>query len=166
MITIPIKVLARYLRANPTEQQALLRDQKYPPPDLLTALRYHNRARSIIPALHRRDLSLEQVEASIASMRAEAKGANPFSRAELVSNADIVKNWIAHHAHRHLLLTGERLFELRRTDVEVTAKPSIVATEHAFRRLIFFAFGTKTGAPYMRLLAQLALRLLARGSQI
>lgn len=161
MIKIPIKVLAPYLRANPTEQQALLRRQKFPLPDQLTPLRYHNRARSLIVAYHRGDLALLEFEGAIATMRGEAKGANRFLAAELKSNAKIVENWVANHAHRPLVVGAGRPFELRKSDVELIAKPNIIATEHEVRRLIFFMFGNQAESGDMRLLAQLAFEVVS-----
>ena len=160
MIPIPVKVLMRYLRASSAEQQALLRAQRYPTPESVTPLRYHSRARSVIAAYHRGDLSLDDFEAAIALMRAEAKRSSRYIRAELTSNAEVLTNWIAHHAHRYLLLQEDRTFELRRLEVEVRAKPNIIATEHEERRLIFFAFGAKTNPSEMRLLAELAFEVV------
>src|SRR5262249_34539271 len=110
---------------------------------------------------HRGDLSLEQLEAAIAAMRGEAKGANHLLAAELRSNAGIVENWIAHHAHRALVLGIARPFELRRTDVELIAKPNMIATEHEARRVLFFMFGNKVVTAHMRLLAQVAFEVVS-----
>jgi hypothetical protein len=161
MIKISIKVLALYLRANPTEQQALLRRQKYPLPEQLTPLRYHNRARSLIAAHHRGDLSLEQLESAIVTMRGEARGTSRFLAAELRSNAEVIANWVAHQAHRALVVSASRPFEMRRTDVELTAKPNLTATEHDERRLIFFMFGNDVAADHMRQVAQLAFEVVS-----
>lgn len=130
MIKIPIKVMARFLRSSPRNQSLLLRNHKYQPPDLQTALRYHRIARSTIMRLLRREVSLEEVEAEVASMRSEAEDAPGFVSTRLISNADIIGNWIAKQAHRHLEIQSACPFELRRLDVEVTATPNIFLGDH------------------------------------
>ena len=157
MISIRVSVLARYLLASPADQVEILQDQKYPPRHLLGMLRFHNPARQAIVSFHRGTLSLEELEGEAIALRAKAENAvDSIEKAELISNAAIIEHWVAQQVQRRLMLSGDQTFELRRKDVEITAKPNMIAREHGERRLLFFAFGKQCTAQYARMLAELA----------
>src|ERR1051326_4965092 len=156
MIKLSIAAMAHYLHATPEKQLALLRKTKYPSPGLMAQLRYYVPAREVIAAYHRRELSDEQLEARIATLRAEAKSALRPLHAKLMNTADVLERYLAQQGNRRLTLSRTQTWDHVQCGVRVTATPTMIASEHGLARLIFLQFGRTPNKRWMDLVAQLA----------
>lgn len=161
MIKLSVNAMAAYLRTTPEKQRALLRDYKYPSPAMQARLRYYTEARATIAAYHRGDVSLEEVEAKVATLRAEAKGAQEPIKTELTSRAAVIERYLAHQGHRRLELLTSQSWDLVRSDVQVTASPTMFAREHDALRIIFLQFGRSVEKPHLKLVAELAFEVVS-----
>jgi hypothetical protein len=148
--------MARYLAGDEATKVELLQAQKYPRPEMLARSRFYGESRRSISALHSGVHTSDEIDARIAVLRAEARHADRWSRSELLANADVLELYIYHQGHRSLQLQRQPTADLVRSDVRVTARPTLFAFENDERRLIFLELGERSDKATMRPLAQLA----------
>jgi hypothetical protein len=68
----------------------------------------------------------------------------------------VLERYLHHQGHRSLYLERRPTADLVRSHVQVTARPTLFATENGERRLIFLELSDKSDKPTMRVVAQLA----------
>ena len=156
MIKLSVRFVARYLVANEATKTELLVTQKYPRPEMLARSRFYSEARTTISAFHRGTTTRDEIDARIAALRTEARHADRWSRSELVSNADVLERYMYQQGHRLLQLEARPTDDLVRSDVRVTARPTLFAIENGKRRLIFLELSENCDKAMKRVLAQLA----------
>lgn len=156
MIRLSVRAMAQYLVSDQPARLQLLRERKYLGPESIGRARFYSEARTSIAAYHRGALSRDMIEARIVTMRREARYANPFSRSELLNNADVLERYLYYQGHRELALAPPPAADLVRSEVEITVRPSLFALEGEDRRLIFLELREKSSRVMMRAVAELA----------
>lgn len=162
MIKLSVRAMAQYLAADETAKMELLRTQKYPGPEMLARSRFYDESRTSISAFHRGEFARDEIDARIAALRTEARHADRWSRSEFTSNADVLERYMYHQAHRSLQLQRRPTADLVRSDVRITARPTLFTTENGERRLIFLELSENIDKATMRLLAELAFEVFCR----
>ena len=137
MIKLSIRAMAQYLVSDEAARLQLLRERKYLAPESIARARFYGEARASITAYHRGAISRDTLEAKIIAMRQDAKYANPFLSSALHCNADALERYLYYQGHRRLELAPPLAADLVRSEVEITARPSLFAIEDDERRLIF-----------------------------
>jgi hypothetical protein len=157
MIKLSVREMAQYLVSDEATRLQLLRERKFLASEAIVRARFYFEARTSIAAYHRGALSRDTVEARIIAMRQDARYANPFLRAALLNNADVLERYLYHQGHRALALAPPLAADLVRSDVEVRVRPSLFAIEDdEDRRLIFLELRERSSPAMLRVIAELA----------
>jgi len=157
MIKLSVLEMAQYIVSDEAARVQLLRERKYLASERIVRARFYSEARTSIAAYHRGALSRDMIEAKVATMRQEARYANPFLKAELYNNAAVLELYLYYQGHRALALAPPLAADLVRGDVEIRVRPSLFAIEDDDqRRLIFLELRDRPRPPAMRIIAELA----------